>query len=174
MSVRGQHQSPTGRNKFTVGEDTFLKNLVQVYGKNDWKKISSLMPGRNPKQCRDRWSNYLSEDRKTEPWTQEEDQILLDLYQEIGPKWVQISKKLKGRSGNDAKNRWYKHLNKNCYTADCSEFGIPEHHQSSEPVSDSVSTAISNAEIGLELNVKHNSPCNDASSRLYSIESLLI
>jgi hypothetical protein len=33
-------------------------------------------------------------------------------YAVIGPKWVEISKYLVGRSGNDVKNRWHKHLAK--------------------------------------------------------------
>lgn len=50
------------------------------------------------------------EPQNNESWTNEEDEILLYFYSIIGPKWVEIAKKLPGRSGNNVKNRWYKHL----------------------------------------------------------------
>jgi hypothetical protein len=46
----------------------------------------------------------------TDPWTPEEDSIVIQQYHRIGPKWVEIGKMLNGRSGNNVKNRWHKHL----------------------------------------------------------------
>ncbi|OHT15506.1 hypothetical protein TRFO_02824 [Tritrichomonas foetus] len=34
------------------------------------------------------------------------------MYHEIGPRWVAMCDILPGRSGNDIKNRWHKHLRK--------------------------------------------------------------
>lgn len=98
------------RKMFTTQEDQILLNLVQKIGSKNWEKISKLMPGRSPKQCRDRYCNYLSEPIKKEAWNAEEDEVLLSLLMIIGPKWVEISKYLPGRSGSNVKNRWYKHL----------------------------------------------------------------
>jgi hypothetical protein len=70
------------------------------------------MPGRTARQCRDRYKNYLMESLVNAPWSPEEDAILLDRFQLLGPKWVEIGKLLHGRSGNNVKNRWYKHLKK--------------------------------------------------------------
>ena len=50
------------RAKFTKEEDEMLKNLVENFGDNNWQVISSKMPGRNSRQCRERWQNYLSPD----------------------------------------------------------------------------------------------------------------
>jgi hypothetical protein len=36
--------------------------------------------------------------------------VLIAKFHQIGPKWVEIGKLLSGRSGNNVKNRWYKHL----------------------------------------------------------------
>ena len=98
---------------FTTQEDQILLNLVQKIGSKNWEKISKLMPGRSPKQCRDRYCNYLSEPHKPGPWMPEEDDLLLHFLSLIGPKWVEISRYIPGRSGSNVKNRWYKHLIKN-------------------------------------------------------------
>lgn len=98
------------RRKFTPEEDQALIYFVCKNGSYDWKKISEYMPGRTAKQCRDRYCNYLSEKTINEPWKKEEDEILLKYLSFVGPKWVEISKHIPGRSGSNVKNRWYKHL----------------------------------------------------------------
>lgn len=40
-------------------------------------------------------------------WTKDEDELIYELYNSIGPKWKQISSLLKGRSENSVKNRWH-------------------------------------------------------------------
>lgn len=102
--------SHKSRRKFTPQEDETLKYLIFQLGEHNWVKISEYMPGRTAKQCRDRFCNYLSEPHSQEPWKPEEDEILLKYLSIIGSKWVKISKHIPGRSGNDVKNRWYKHL----------------------------------------------------------------
>jgi hypothetical protein len=46
------------------------------------------------------------------PWTTEEEEIILEKYKEVGSKWVLIASFLCGRTGNDVKNRWHKHIGK--------------------------------------------------------------
>jgi hypothetical protein len=45
-------------------------------------------------------------------WTTAEDELIFNKFQEVGPKWVQISAFLPGRTGNDVKNRWHKHISR--------------------------------------------------------------
>jgi hypothetical protein len=45
-------------------------------------------------------------------WTTQEEAIILEKYQEFGSKWVMIAGFLCGRTGNDVKNRWHKHISK--------------------------------------------------------------
>ena len=98
------------RRKFTPQEDIALKYLIEELGTNNWQLIAKRMPNRNAKQCRDRYNNYLMEDHRSGPWTEMEDGVIWMKYNELGPKWVEISRFIPGRSGNDVKNRWYKHL----------------------------------------------------------------
>ena len=98
------------RRLFSAKEDATLVRLVKEIGNGSWTKIAKRMPKRTAKQCRDRYNNYLKEGVKTTKWTPEEDKLLNELYEKLGPKWVQMSKLIEGRSENDIKNRWYKHI----------------------------------------------------------------
>jgi hypothetical protein len=89
-----------------------LRSLVEQLGTDSWSDISHRIPGRTPRQCRDRYSNYLLDSLCMNPWTPEEDAIICQQFREIGPHWVQIAVLLNGRSGNHVKNRWHKHLSK--------------------------------------------------------------
>jgi hypothetical protein len=99
-----------GRRKFTAEEDDRLRNLVLQFGSRDWVSISRHMYARNPRQCRHRYNNYLIDQHQLLPWTEREEEMLIATYQELGPKWVQIATRLPGRTGNDVKNRWHKHI----------------------------------------------------------------
>ena len=99
------------RRRFTQQEDEALKLLVQKYGAADWNRIANHMPSsRNARQCRHRYTNYLNESYKPSPWTEEEDELIVSMFHTVGPKWVLIAKSLAGRTGNDVKNRWHKHI----------------------------------------------------------------
>lgn len=108
----------TARKRFTKDEDKLLKSLAESGELTNWEDISKRMPGRTARQCRDRYNNYLFKELTNEPFTPEEDQTILRMYKEIGPKWAQIAKTLHGRSGNNVKNRWYKFLIKRQKTTD--------------------------------------------------------
>jgi stalled ribosome rescue protein Dom34 len=45
-----------------VQEDELVIKLVQDYGTKKWTYISQALPGRNGKQCRERWHNHLNPD----------------------------------------------------------------------------------------------------------------
>lgn len=94
------------RMKFTLEEDTKLKELVEKLGNKNWQSISDLMPGRNARQCRDRWRNYLSPDVVNGPWTDEEDELLMNKYEKLGPSWKHIAKFFPTRTDINIKSRW--------------------------------------------------------------------
>lgn len=55
------------KRKFTAEEDEILRNLVDVNGINNWKSISDQIVGRKPRECKERWENYLSPNIKISP-----------------------------------------------------------------------------------------------------------
>lgn len=94
------------RVPFTRDEDILLGKLVDICGTADWAKISKQIPGRNARQCRDRWLNYLSPNVVNGPWTAEEDELLVKKYEEIGPYWKQIATFFPTRTDINIKSRW--------------------------------------------------------------------
>ena len=92
-------------------EDEQLLLLFQKYGKN-WAAISKEMPHRTGKQIRDRFLNSLDSKFVRGKFTQEEDQIIIKYYKIYGHSWAKIARKLKTRTGDMVKNRFYSSLKK--------------------------------------------------------------
>jgi hypothetical protein len=97
---------PHPKTKFAPGEDLLLTGAVHTLGTSDWRQIAAAVPGRNPRQCRERWFNYLSPDVRNGPWTTDEDQLLLSRYHEFGPAWKRIATFFDGRTEINVKSRW--------------------------------------------------------------------
>ena len=57
--------------------------LVTRYGPNRWSVIASSLPGRNGKQCRERWHNQLDPKINTSAWTEAEDITLIEAQREV-------------------------------------------------------------------------------------------
>ena len=94
--------------KFTAEEDKLLSALVEIHGTSNWIKIALFMDDRNSRQCRERWLNYLSPKLNKSEWTQEEDDLLLSLINDIGKHWVKITQCFPGRTDQMLKNRYSK------------------------------------------------------------------
>lgn len=63
--------------------------------------------GRTDEQVAKRWKDVLAPDLKLEaPWTEEEDALLLELYEKHGPKWTLMSDFVEGRNGIACRNRF--------------------------------------------------------------------
>lgn len=97
----GQHKI-----KWTPEEDEKLKRAVTQLGTDSWITVAMMIPGRNSKQCRERWMGHLSPSIVKHNWTVEEDQILISQHSLIGNKWTLIATMLPGRSAINVKNRW--------------------------------------------------------------------
>lgn len=99
-------KSVRANRKFSQEEDNKLRSVVSKLGTHSWKSVASFMPGRNVRQCRERWNKFLSPNVNLNPFTHEEDIKLIDLYNELGPQWVRIGKCLGNRSDIAIKARF--------------------------------------------------------------------
>jgi hypothetical protein len=105
-SNRPTSSKESKKTKFTLEEDKLLDRLVCELGVHNWAQISERMGTRNPRQCRERWNNYVRSDLRNDPFTPEEDRMLEIKFAEFGSKWNKISKFFYKRSDNSIRNRW--------------------------------------------------------------------
>ena len=97
------------KGAWTPEEDQELLRLYRYYGKN-WSHISKSMPHRTGKQIRDRFLKALDDNLKKDKFTKEEDRKVVKWYKVYGNSWCRIAKKIKGRTGDMVKNRFYSSL----------------------------------------------------------------
>lgn len=108
------------KNKFTPAEDALLIEIVERVGSDDWTEVARHMDGRNPRQCRERWNNYVNPAIAKVPWTIAEERLLEQKYKEFGSKWHLIAGYFPNRSKNNIKNHWVTYQKK-------TRKQIPEH-----------------------------------------------
>jgi hypothetical protein len=106
MAEQPNARRPFIRTRFTNQEDQCLLHLVAQYGTQNWRQISHLIRSRNPRQCRERYQNYLNPALRHNNWTADEDSLLEQKYREFGCKWNTIAKFFINRSDTALRNRW--------------------------------------------------------------------
>lgn len=97
---------------WTDAETNMLRSAVENYGMHEWKKCSVYLGTRTAKQCRDRWFNCLQPDMDKTPFSEKEDQVIIEQRKKIGNQWSMIAELLSKRTPSSVKNRWYSHLSK--------------------------------------------------------------
>ncbi|CAD8122670.1 unnamed protein product [Paramecium sonneborni] len=117
MSGSSRFQSKK-RIPWTEQEDDLLQSFVNIYinQKQAWSKISEelLKKGylRNPKDCRERFQNYLDSKFNKNKLTKHEVDKLFELISIYGNKWTCIAEKLNNRTDQDVKNQFYAFVKK--------------------------------------------------------------
>jgi hypothetical protein len=92
--------------KFTPEEDARLREVVERCGTSDWSVVAREMFDRKPRQCRERWNNYVNPVIVNSAWTLAEDQLLETKFNELGARWKEIAQFFPTRSKNQVKYRW--------------------------------------------------------------------
>ncbi|KAL7598188.1 hypothetical protein Lser_V15G22042 [Lactuca serriola] len=113
--IHGRTTGPTRRStkgQWTPEEDDILCKAVQRFKGKNWKKIAECFKDRTDVQCLHRWQKVLNPELVKGPWSKEEDEELLQLVEQYGPKkWSTIAQQLPGRIGKQCRERWHNHLN---------------------------------------------------------------
>ncbi|CAK9158807.1 unnamed protein product [Ilex paraguariensis] len=107
------------RGPWSPDEDEALKNYLHTHGTGgNWIALPPKAGlKRCGKSCRLRWLNYLRPDIKHGAFTEEEDNIICNLYSKMGSRWSVIAAQLPGRTDNDVKNHWNTKLKKKLLAA---------------------------------------------------------
>ncbi|KDP39527.1 hypothetical protein JCGZ_02547 [Jatropha curcas] len=101
------------KGPWTPEEDKKLIEFIQENGHGSWRALPKLAGlNRCGKSCRLRWTNYLRPDIKRGKFSEEEEQIIINLHAVLGNKWSAIAQNLPGRTDNEIKNFWNTHLKK--------------------------------------------------------------
>ena len=71
QSSRRKHntEAENYRKPWSDEEDGRLRSLVKELGTQQWAQIAQSMPGRNGKQCRERWHNQLDNCLTRDTWS---------------------------------------------------------------------------------------------------------
>ena len=88
------------RSPWSPNEDDLLRKAVKKHGSAPditWTSVAAVVPGRSAKQCRERWCNHIDPSISHEPWSEEENALLLRRYQDHDGKWCEIAAALPGR-----------------------------------------------------------------------------
>ncbi|KAH7385306.1 hypothetical protein DE146DRAFT_197471 [Phaeosphaeria sp. MPI-PUGE-AT-0046c] len=121
------------RGPWSQHEDQWLVNLVARNGPHNWVRISQEIGSRSPKQCRERYHQNLKPSLNHDPITPEEGELIEKMVAEMGKRWAEIARRLKGRSDNAVKNWWNGGQNRRKRNPDRPESSPREHMHPSQP-----------------------------------------
>nr|WDE20663.1 MYB transcription factor MYB9 [Narcissus tazetta subsp. chinensis] len=94
-------------------EDEKLLNHITKHGHGCWSSVPKQAGlQRCGKSCRLRWINYLRPDLKRGTFSEEEENLIIELHEVLGNRWSQIAAKLPGRTDNEIKNLWNSYIKK--------------------------------------------------------------
>ncbi|RLN08570.1 transcription factor LAF1-like [Panicum miliaceum] len=128
-------------------EDQRLRDYILKHGLGCWSAVPAKAGlQRNGKSCRLRWINYLRPGLKRGMFSQEEEDVVINLQAKLGNKWSQIAMHLPGRTDNEVKNYWNSYLKKRVMHA----------QGGSNPKSPAELTSMSTTEPAMSMSMHHH------------------
>ncbi|KAF8772238.1 hypothetical protein HU200_005953 [Digitaria exilis] len=128
-------------------EDQRLRDYILKHGLGCWSAVPAKAGlQRNGKSCRLRWINYLRPGLKRGMFSQEEEDVVINLQAKLGNKWSQIAMHLPGRTDNEVKNYWNSYLKKRVMQA----------QGGSNPKSPTELTSMSTTEPSMSMSMHHH------------------
>lgn len=100
-----RNRKPLNQGKFDPSEDKQIFDLVAQHGE-DFEIIASIMSTRNARQLKERWRDHLCPTINSAPFDREEDELLMETYEEMGAKWVKMIPFFQNRTASMLKNRY--------------------------------------------------------------------
>lgn len=108
---------PSGYKPWTEDEKRRLSESVAARGfgidsvvRGGWRAVADDVGSRNPRQCRERYLNYIDSSVDRRPLKPHEKQLIREKQAELGNSWATIAKLLPGRSADIVKNYFNSYL----------------------------------------------------------------
>ncbi|KAF9114494.1 hypothetical protein BGX27_010644 [Mortierella sp. AM989] len=93
------------KGTWTTAEEEILLEAVRDLSSENWHAVAMKVPGRNAKQCMQKWQTDLDPQINRLPWTPDEDEKLVEAYHTFGNSWQQIAKMVETRTWYQCYNR---------------------------------------------------------------------
>jgi len=93
------------KGQWSPEEDSLLLTIFSNMKPKNWGAVAKLIEGRSAKQCRERYKGHLDPSLVKTSWSEEENELLLRKYAELGHKWSAIARCFNGRTDNQVKAR---------------------------------------------------------------------
>uniref|UniRef100_A0A1J3CHK4 Transcription factor GAMYB n=1 Tax=Noccaea caerulescens TaxID=107243 RepID=A0A1J3CHK4_NOCCA len=95
------------KGPWSSAEDDILIDYVKHHGEGNWNAVQKHTGlSRCGKSCRLRWANHLRPNLKKGAFSQEEEQLIVELHAKMGNRWARMAAHLPGRTDNEIKNYW--------------------------------------------------------------------
>jgi hypothetical protein len=94
-------------NRWTKTENERLKQAIAKLGEKKWNDIAQYVGTKNSDQCNQHWHRVINPKISKKPWTEEEDDILIDRVFDFGESsWKKVAEGLKGRTDIQCRHRY--------------------------------------------------------------------